>query len=154
MHKKSKDCWILKQNGFIPSEALAWESLFTQGSGYLQIRGSFEESLEDSPQNLEYVRTTTNVSVEKFIEQNTKWGCYIPGVYSDHPIFNSEITNLPFPLGIDLWVSGERFDQVKSATAGFSRDLNLKTAVLERRNTWKCKSGAVLSLKWRRIVHA
>lgn len=154
MFEQSKDCWILKQNEFVLSEALVWESLFTQGSGYLQIRGSFEESLEDSPQNLEYVRTTTNVSVEKFIEQSTKWGCYIPGVYSDHPVFNSEITNLPSPLGIDLWVSGERFDQVKSATTGFSRNLNLKTAVLERHNTWKCKSGAVLNLKWRRIVHA
>ena len=154
MHKTSKDYWTLTQDGFTSSEALAWESLFTQGSGYLQIRGSFEEKLEDSPQNLEYIRTTTNVSAEKFIEQNTKWGCYIPGVYSDHPTFNSEITNLPFPLGIDLWESGERFDQVKSETANFSRNLNLKTALLERHMTWKCKSGVALNLKWRRIVHA
>lgn len=154
MTEQSKDCWVLKQNKFIPSEALAWESLFTQGSGYVQIRGSFEEKLEDSPQNLEYIRTTTNVSIEKFTEQNTKWGCYIPGVYSNHPIFNNEITNLPFPLGIDIWESGERFDQIKSVTANFSRTLNLKTALLERHTTWKCKSGVALNIKWRRIVHA
>jgi len=154
MHKTSKDYWTLTQNGFTPSETLAWESLFTQGSGYLQIRGSFEESLEDSPQNLEYVRTTTNVCAEKFIEQSTKWGCYIPGVYSPHPTLNSEITNLPFPLGIDLWESGEKLDPAKSATGNFSRNLNLKTALLERYVTWKCKSGVVLNIKWRRIVHA
>lgn len=153
MHKKSKDCWILKQNGFTPSEALAWESLFTQGSGYLQIRGSFEERLEDSPQNLEYARTTTNVSAEKFIKQSTRWGCYIPGVYSPHPTFNNEITNLPFPLGIDLWESGERFDLIKSTIGSFSRNLNLKTALLERHMTWKCRSGVALNMKWRRIVH-
>jgi len=154
VYKKFKDCWALEQSRFTPSEALAWESLFTQGSGYLQIRGSFEERLEDSPQNLEYVRTTTNVSAEKFIKQSTKWGCYIPGVYSNHPTFNSEITNLPFPLGIDLLESGERLDPVKSKTRNFSRNLNLKTALLERHITWKCKSGTTLNLKWRRIVHA
>lgn len=154
MIKQSKDFWILKQNKLIPSEALAWESLFTQGSGYLQIRGSFEERLENSPQNIEYVRKTTNVSAEKFIDQSTRWGCYIPGIYSPHPVFNNEITNLPFPLGIDLYVSGERLDPINSTITGFSRELNLKTALLERNMIWKCKSGAVLNIKWRRIVHA
>jgi kojibiose phosphorylase len=154
MIKQSKDFWILKQNKLIPSETLAWESLFTQGSGYLQIRGSFEEKLEDSPQNIEYVRSTTNVSAEKFIEQNARWGCYIPGIYSPHPVFNNEITNLPFPLGIDLYVSGERLDPINSTIAGFSRELNLKTALLSRNMIWKCKSGVILNIKWRRIVHA
>src|SRR4030042_1092796 len=88
MHTEFKDDWTLKQTEFNCSEALAWESLFTQGSGYLQLRGSFEEKLEDSPQNLEYARTTTNVSAEKFIRQSTRWGCYIPGVYSPNPTFN------------------------------------------------------------------
>src|SRR4030065_825695 len=154
MHTEFKDDWTLKQTEFNCSEALAWESLFTQGSGYLQLRGSFEEKLEDSPQNLEYARTTTNVSAEKFIRQSTRWGCYIPGVYSPHPTFNNEITNLPFPLGIYLWESGERFDQVKSEIIDFSRSLDLKTALLERHVTWKCKSGAVVNIKWRRIAHA
>ena len=48
--------WTLTQDSFMSGQqALAWEGLFTQGSGYLHIRGSFEESLSGSPQNVKYI---------------------------------------------------------------------------------------------------
>ena len=144
--------WELIQEGFKPEEALAWEGLFTQGSGYIHVRGSMEEKLEDSPQNIQYLREAVNVSVEKFVDQRTKWGTYIPGMYSPHPLFSGEITNMPFCLGIDLYVDGERLDTVTSKIDGFKRTLDLKTALLTRSMIWKTKSGICLGLEYRRFA--
>ena len=145
--------WALTQDSFISGkQALAWEGLFTQGSGYLHIRGSLEESLEDSPQNIEYTRDAMNVSVEKFVDQSTKWGTYIPGVYSPHPVFIYQITNMPFCLGIDLYIDGEKLDPVSSGIQDFRRELDLKTALLTREMVWETKSGPDLILKYRRFI--
>ncbi|GEM_PF-4072908 len=109
-----QESWILAQNGFIAEKALSWEGLLTQGSGYLHIRGSFEETLGNSPQNIEYNRSADNVSAEKFVKQSTKWGTYIPGIYGPVPVYVSEITNMPYCLGIDLYVGEERHRRRKT----------------------------------------
>jgi len=41
----------LVETEFDPASALAREGLYTQGSGYLHVRGSLEEHVGDSPQN-------------------------------------------------------------------------------------------------------
>ncbi len=146
--------WILKQNEFNASESLAWEGLFAQGSGYLQLRGSHEESFADSPQNIEYTRGAGNVSVEKFVEQNSKCGTYIPGIYGVNLLFHREIINLPNPLRIELYIGDEKLDLVESEILDFSRILNLKNGLLERNMIWKTKSGVNIELKYKRFANA
>lgn len=42
-----------------------YEGVFTQGSGYLHIRGSYEEGLKAADQNESYMRLPANVTIEK-----------------------------------------------------------------------------------------
>jgi trehalose/maltose hydrolase-like predicted phosphorylase len=46
--------WTLVENGFLPGDNRKYEGLFTQGSGYLHIRGALEEHLAGAPQNQSY----------------------------------------------------------------------------------------------------
>lgn len=146
--------WILEENKFNADEALAWEGLFAQGSGYLQLRGSHEESFADSPQNIEYERGATNVSVEKFVKQTSKCGTFIPGIYGKNKLFHREIINLPNPLRVELYVGDEKLDLVESEIVDYSRTLNLKNGLLERNLTWKTKSGITIKLNHKRFADA
>ena len=44
--------WILQEKEFKAKTALAYEGLFTLGSGYLHTRGSLEENVGNDPQNI------------------------------------------------------------------------------------------------------
>ena len=67
---------LIEQGPFDAACAKGYEGLFTQGSGYLHIRGSFEEGLAAAPQNVTYLRRPANVTAEKFPEMKVKWGTY------------------------------------------------------------------------------
>ena len=99
--------WILQQEKFSAKDFRASEGLFTQGNGYLHIRGSLEEHLADCPQDAEYCRKPTNVTVETFPEMTSRWGTYIAGLMGKHPILNSQIVNLPYVLGLKLFHEGQ-----------------------------------------------
>ncbi len=72
--------------------------VFTQGSGYLHIRGSFEEGLKAADQNEEYMRLPANVTIEKPRHPRSKCGTYVPGITGSHPLLREELVNLPNPL--------------------------------------------------------
>ena len=57
--------WLV-ESAYSPSSGRAQEGLFTQGSGYLHVRGSLEEHFTDAPQNTTYLRMPGNVTAEKF----------------------------------------------------------------------------------------
>ena len=92
--------WVIKEDTFLVDKAKVYESLFTLGSGILHVRGSLEEHLHDDPQNIEYMRTPTNVTAEIFPDTKAKWGTYIPYIFGPHPALNIQMLNLPFFLGI------------------------------------------------------
>ncbi len=72
------DTWLLTESPFQIATAKAYEGLFTQGSGYLQVRGSLEEHLFDAAQQQEPLRKPANVTSEKFPETKVKWGPTFP----------------------------------------------------------------------------
>lgn len=41
--------FLLEETGYNPEQNKAYEGMMTQGNGYLHVRGSFEEGLQDAP---------------------------------------------------------------------------------------------------------
>lgn len=148
------DNWLLIESQYTPETGKAYEGLFTQGSGYLQIRGSLEEHVANAPQNTDYVRMPVNVTAEKFRPTPAKWGCYVPGVFGKHPLLNWEMVNLPFFLDLSPSVGGEKLDLTQSRIADYRRALSMGDALLTRTLTWHTREGARLELTFERFVSA
>lgn len=149
-----KDAWTVVESRFVPSEAKAYEGVFTLGSGYLHVRGSLEEHLADEPQNLEYVRRAANVTSERFRDVAAQWGTYVPGVFAPHPSLNNEMVNLPWPIGIAPIVDGERLDVARCAILAYRRELSLRDATLRRTLVWRTAGGAEVEVTFERFVSA
>ncbi len=148
------DAWTLTETSFNAKQNLACEGLFTQGSGYLQVRGSLEERLEGSPQNREFMRVPGNVTIQQFDETDAKWGTFLPGVYGRHPLLNNEMVNLPYFFGLELECDGERFDPTQSAFSEWQRSLSLRNGLLTRSFCWTTTSGRQIRVRFRRFISA
>jgi len=129
-----------------------YEGAFAQGSGYLHIRGSYEEGLTAATQDESYMRLPANVTVEKPRHPRSKWGTYVPGVTGKHPLLREELVNLPNPLWFCPEESGERLDMDESHIEGYRRALNMRNGVLTRSFVWHAKSGAQLACTYERFV--
>jgi len=145
--------WILKETDFKVNTAMAYEGLFTLGSGYLHTRGSLEENVGTEPQNITNPRPAfANASAFKHGGvQKTKWGTYVPGVFAHHPNLNENMVNLPYFLGIEPTVAGGKLDMLQSSVSNYERSLNMKTASLERSLIWHTKEGDV-KVKFERFI--
>ncbi|MDR1543144.1 MAG: hypothetical protein LBS50_01785 [Prevotellaceae bacterium] len=146
--------WILTETEFKANTALAYEGLFTLGSGYLHTRGSLEENAGNDPQNITAPKQPiANASNFDHAAQVvvSKWGTYVPGVFARHPYMNEEIVNLPYFLSIEPRVSGEKLDALTGKISDYSRVLNMKTASVERNLTWKTAEGN-LQVKFERFI--
>jgi kojibiose phosphorylase len=144
----------ITEPAFHEQTALAYEGLFTQGSGYLHVRGSLEEHLSDAPQNTRYLRVPANVTAEKFAARGAKWGTYVPGIFGQHPLLNREMVNLPWFLALAPSIDGERLDMLRSAVSEYRRVLDLRTATLRRTLTWQTRSGKRIAVGFERFASA
>jgi len=146
--------WSVVESTFRLEHALAYEGLFTLGSGRLHMRGSLEEHLSGAPQNDSYWRSPTNVTSETFRPLPVRWGTFIPGVYGTHPILNAQIVNLPWLLELAPRVDGERLDFSTCRVERAERTLHLDTASLSRAVTWNARSGATVEVTFERFISA
>lgn len=146
--------WACVQDRFCVATQRHWESIFTLGSGYLNVRASLPEGLSDDPQNVTFARKAGNVTVEKFHEGKSKWGTFVPGFMEPHPDLNEEVVNLPFPLGVTLIADGEALDMETSKIKDYTRWLDMRDACLRRTCEWHTRSGAVLKVRFLTYVHA
>lgn len=129
-----------------------YEGLFTQGNGYVHVRGSFDEGLIDSNQDREYERKPANVTLEKHEYEKTKWGTYIPGVVGKHPLLMTEIINLPYFFEMKIWINDEQLDMDESKILNYSRWLNLMDGVLYRNFEYESKDGIKLKFSFSRFI--
>ncbi|MFM1847885.1 MAG: hypothetical protein RL417_1359 [Pseudomonadota bacterium] len=149
----SADGWTIGERAFDVRQNRKFEGLFTQGSGYLHLRGCLEEHLSDAPQNRSFNRAATNVTAEKFAAVKAKWGTFVPGLYGRHPHLNNELVNLPHFVGFGVSIAGEHFDLERSTYSSYTRALNLKSATLTRSCEWQV-GGARVKLCWERFISA
>lgn len=146
--------WSIVESSFDPATAKAYEGLFTLGSGYMHVRGSLEEGLASAPQDQTYTRLPANVTSESVRETASVWGTYVPGIYGVHPLLNRQLINLPFFLGINPIVAGERFDMESCDAHGHRRVLNLRTATLARSLRWRTRAGPIIDMRYERFISA
>jgi kojibiose phosphorylase len=145
--------WILSEDCFDAKTSLAYEGLFTIGSGYLHVRGSLEENIEGEPQNITDPRKPIqNASALKPSIKKVKWGTYVPGVFGQHPFLNEELINLPYFLDITPTLGDEKLDIEKCSIHSYQRSLNMQTASLHRSFLWKTKLKNNISAKFERFI--
>lgn len=128
--------WILKEEGF--SEALrpGREALFTVGNGYICARGFFEESQTGLP---------------------ALGGVYGCGVYgkTDYKPWRGEgreLVNLANPFWCRLAAEGEVLEYRPESTAGYSRSLDLRTALLTRSCVYRTAAGKRIKVEFERFA--
>ena len=133
--------WCITQTSLAPEETKHYEGLLTQGSGYLHLRGSYEEGLAAAPQDETYMRMPANVTVEVPRHPRSKAGTYLPGVTGQHPLLREEVVNLPNPLAMTVRCQGRTLDMDSGDIFEFSRTLDLRDGVLRRRFCWRLPLG-------------
>ncbi|MGA2973777.1 MAG: glycosyl hydrolase family 65 protein [Spirochaetia bacterium] len=144
--------FCLAETGRDPRHTKHYEGAFAQGSGYLHVRGSYEEGLAAAAQDEEYTRLPANVTLEKPRHPRSKWGTYVPGITGQHPLLRKELVNLPYFMDLRVFANDERLDMDGCAIEDYERYLDLRDAVLYRRFLWKTRAGAVLEASYKRYV--
>ncbi len=134
------EAWIIRESAFDPRLTARNETIFALGNGHIGLRGNFEEG-----------------------RCNAVDGTYINGFYEETPIVYGEtahgyaknrqvMLNVADGKIIRLFVDGEPFDLSAGKIEGYQRWLDLRTGILERTVRWRSPAGAVLDLRFRRIV--
>jgi len=152
-HAVPEPGWSLCCPAFDVARNRHYESLFTMGSGLLNVRASLPEGLGDDPQNTTFMRTPGNVTLETFRAAKSKWGTYIPGFMDRHPLLNEEMVNIPFVLGMEVEADGERLDMEQSRISQFEYWLDLRDGCVHRRLRWQTHRGAALQIAFHMYVH-
>ena len=144
--------WCITEEKFSIDTNKHFEGLFTQGNGYMHVRGTFEEGLPGTAQDEEYMRLPANVTLEKQRHPISRWGTFIPGIVGKHPLLKEEIINLPYFLGMDITAAGEKLDMQSCTVREYKRWLDLRDGCLHRSFTWETKNGLRLRLVFMRLI--
>jgi len=133
--------WELRETDVPRPDALGKsETLFSLANGHLGMRGDFEEP-----------------------EPRWQRGTYINGFFETEPIVYGEhahgfaknhqtMLNLPDARVIRLQIDGEEFSMTRGRATSYSRHLDLRRGILERRLSWTLPEGQQLDLVVRRLV--
>lgn len=144
--------WCIEENKFDLETNKHFEGLFTQGNGYMNVRGSFEEGIRGTSQDEEYMRMPANVTLEKPRHTITKWGTFMPGIVGKHPLLKEEIINLPYFWWMDLIIANEKLDMKLSTIKDYKRWLDLRDGCLYRSFIWETEQGFNLKLNYKRFI--
>ena len=121
---------ILAECAFDPRYSGKCESVMSQGNGYLGLRACAEES---------YVQTTRgffiNGTFDRFDEEEV-----------------SELPNAADSTELSIELAGERFSLERGKTLSYSRQINLRTGLLERSILWEAPDGGRYQLNFSRFV--
>lgn len=122
--------WTVAEAAFEPQRQNHKETVFTIGNGYLCLRGSFEEGYPGQ-----------------------QAASFVHRVWDYVPLHVTELANLPYWLGVDIWVNGQRFRLDQGNVLSYRRQLNLRNGVLSRRVRWQPASqGPVVELVFERFA--
>lgn len=144
--------WCLTEETYDPEKSKHYEGLFTQGNGYMDVRGSYDEGVSCVNQAREYERKPANVTLEKHLKEQSNWGTYIPGIVGKHPHLMTEIINLPYFFETGFCINGETLDMNESKITGYKRWLDMRDGSLNRHLTWHTKEGQVVEMEFFRFI--
>ncbi|MDR2599247.1 MAG: hypothetical protein LBC73_03125 [Oscillospiraceae bacterium] len=145
--------WCVVEDSFDVTRVRHNESIMALGTGFLTIRSSFDEGFSDDEQNISYDRKAMNVSLEVVPTKKSRWGTFIPLVQGKHPFWNVGVINLPYMIGLEVYVDGEKLDMEKGKITDYIRWLDMQTATLYRTFIWETKTGKKLNLLFKRYMN-
>ena len=122
--------WFVEERTFHPDYITKYETIFTQGNGYLGQRAALDEPYWGQTRNL-FVSGT----FDRFCETEV-----------------SELPNLPDVTNIGIKVNGTAFSVRYGDLKCYHRWLNLRSGELCRQVEWGSTDGVGLKLQWRRTV--
>jgi len=121
--------WIVLEENFEPERVAHFETVFTQGNGFLDTRGSFEEHYPGKHNST-----------------------FAHGVFDDVPISFTELANLPDWTELFVDLDGETFSMVSGELLAYRRSLDLRDGLLVRELRWKSPLGKVSQLVFSRFI--
>ena len=135
------DEWCIIEEGFVPENTRASESIFSIGNGAMGQRANFEEKFSGS----------------------TLLGSYIGGVYypdktrvgwwkNGYPEYFAKVINSTSWIGINVLVNGLELDLAQCKVQDFKRVLNMKEGYLERSFTAEMQNGIKVAVKSTRFL--
>ena len=121
---------ILAESAFDPRYSGKCESVMSQGNGYLGLRACAEEP---------YVQTTR--------------GLFINGTFDRFDAEEvSELPNAADSTELSIELDGQRFSLEQGKTISYTRQLCLRSGLLERRIAWEAPDGKCYELVFERFV--
>lgn len=105
--------WRVSEARFEPNHQHQFETVFTQGNGYLGTRGTFEERFPEDTQ-----------------------ATLVHGMWGDAPVGFTELVNAPDWAACEIFVNGQRFSMDQGRVTDYARYLDLRTGILHRRLRW------------------
>ena len=135
------DEWCVIEEGFVPENARASESIFSLGNGLMGQRANFEEQYSG----------------------HTLQGSYIAGVYypdktrvgwwkNGYPEYFAKVINSTNWIGINVSVNNEILDLAICKVLEFKRVLNMKEGYLERNFVAELSSGNQVRVSAKRFL--
>ncbi len=108
------DHWVIKETEWAPDLQSLREVQFSQGNGYLGVKGILESIPYDSSS-----------------------GVFISGLYDKVGSQVDELVNLPNPVNFKFTVEGQKLDEVAMDVVDHKRALNMKKGVLVRKTLFQ-----------------
>ncbi|KUO63905.1 MAG: glycoside hydrolase [Gracilibacter sp. BRH_c7a] len=136
--------WEITEDSFSPERNFHNETIFSVGNGFIGIRGTFEEGLEDE----------AGLGAE---------GTFLNGVYEEgiirygeiaygFPEKNQTMINVANGKKIILYLEDEIFNMQTGQLLKYKRSINMKEGVLKRSLIWQSPKGKQIKLETERIA--
>lgn len=123
----SDQSWLVEQHRFSADAGL--ETCFTLANGYMGVRGTFEEMLPDE-----------------------RKGTYLAGIFDQSEAQVTELVNLPFFFGLQIYANQVRLDPAACTVLDFYRALDLKQGILYKRVRLQDRKGNITRIEGYRFV--
>jgi trehalose/maltose hydrolase-like predicted phosphorylase len=136
--------WEVAEDAF-PLENLDFrETVFSQGNGYLGLRGAFEEGL-----GLEALGSSDGTFLNGFYETGVI--SYGEKAYA-FPEVSQTMLNVTNGKPVRIFLGGEPLDMRLGRVEGYRRTLDLRDGVLRREYVWTSPEGRKVSVRFERLV--
>ena len=135
------DEWLIVEEGFIPENNRAAESIFSIGNGKMGQRANFEESYSGDSLQGSYIAGV-------YYPDKTRVGWWKNG----YPEYFAKVLNAANWIGIDVLVNNESLDLSKCIVHEFRRVLNMKEGYLERTFRAEFSNGNIIEVESKRFL--
>ena len=135
------DEWKIIEEGFDPERQRSSESIFSIGNGHMGQRANFEEHYSGDSLQGSYIGGI-------YYPDPTKVGWWKNG----YPDYFAKVLNSVNWIGVDVYINGEQLDLAQCTVTNFTRTLDMKKGLLERRFVAELQNGNKVAVEACRFV--